>query len=306
MHEGRVAAAIMAAMAFAELYSRVRPEITSFLHDFTADHIAEETLREGCLHLLGRGKLIRPVALIAAAETFRSGIQAEECIHAAAAMELVHTFTLVHDDLPELDDAKLRRGVDAVHVKFGTALALLVGDALFNLAFAALQEAPLTDAGVRERVLRELVGSVNRVIEGQVRELALSGQDATLAEIEEIERLKTACLLECALVCGAIVAGAEADQIKALREFALTLGHAYQIKDDLLSATGDSLTVGKSLEQDEVLERPTVVRLLGVEGAQARLDQVNESARDALERLATTADVGLLRGLHEMLAVREK
>lgn len=293
-------------MAFAELYDRVRPEIASFLHDFTADHVADERLREGCLHLLGRGKLIRPTALIAAAETFQPGIPAAEYIHAAAAMEFVHTFTLVHDDLPELDDAKLRRGVPAVHVKFGTALALLTGDALFNLAFAALQEAPLTDQTRRERVLRELVDAVGGVIEGQVRELALSGRDATLAEIEEVERLKTARLFVCALVCGAVVAGADAGQIEALRSFALMLGHAYQIKDDLLSATGDSRTVGKSLEQDEVLERPTVVRLLGVEGAQARFDEVNENVLDALEQLTQTADVSLLRGLHEMLAAREK
>jgi len=306
MHEGRVAAAIMAAMTFAKLYDRVRPEIASFLHKFTADHVADERLREACLHLLGRGKLIRPAALIAAAETFRPGIPASEYIHAAAAMEFVHTFTLVHDDLPELDDAKLRRGVPAVHVKFGTALALLAGDALFNLAFAALQESPLADQNKRESVLRELVDAVNGVIEGQVRELALSGLDATLDEIEEVERLKTACLFTCALVCGAIIAGAEMGQIDALRSFALILGHAYQIKDDILSATGDSLTVGKSLEQDEVLERPTVVRLLGVEGAQAHFNQVNASARDALERLAKTADVGLLRGMHEMLAAREK
>ncbi len=306
MREGGVVVAIIAAMAFAELYDRVRPEIASFLHKFTADHVADERLREGCLHLLGRGKLIRPAALIAAAETFQPGIPAAEYIHAAAAMEFVHTFTLVHDDLPELDDARLRRGVPAVHVKFGSALALLAGDTLFNLAFTALQEAPLTDQTRRERVLRELVDAVSGVIEGQVRELALSGRDATLAEIEEVEQLKTARLFACALVCGATIAGAEAGQIRALHNFALTLGHAYQIKDDLLSATGDSRTVGKNLEQDEVLERPTVVRLLGVEGAQARFNEVNENVLDALEQLAQTADISLLRGLHEMLAAREK
>jgi len=293
-------------MTFAELYERVRPEIALFLHEFTAGHVADERLREGCLHLLGRGKLIRPAALIAAAETFRPGIPAAEYVHAAAAMEFIHTFSLVHDDLPELDDAKLRRGVPAVHVKFGSALALLAGDALFNLAFTALQEAPLADQSKREAILTEVVGAVSGVIEGQVRELALSGRDATLAEIEEVERLKTARLFTCALVCGAVIAGADAGRIEALRSFALMLGHAYQIKDDLLSATGDSRTVGKSLEQDKVLERPTIVRLLGVEGAQARFNQVNESVLSALEHLAETANVSLLRGLHEMLAAREK
>jgi len=293
-------------MTFAKLYDRVRPEISAFLHQFTAEHIADEKLREGCLHLLGRGKLIRPSALIASAKTFRPEISVNECIHAAAAIELVHTFTLVHDDLPELDDAKLRRGVDAVHVKFGAALALLVGDALFNLAFAALQEAPLADQNWREKTLRELVDAVSGVIEGQVRELALSGRDAALKDIEEIERLKTASLFVCAIVCGAIIAGAESEQINAVREFATLLGHAYQIKDDLISATGDVQTVGKSLEQDEVLERPTAVRLLGVKGARERFDEVNEQALGALERLAEAADTGLLRGLHKTLVAREK
>ncbi len=296
----------MAAMTFAEFYDRVRPEITSFLRNFTQDHIADNRLREGCLHLLGRGKLIRPTALFATADTFQPGIAGEDCIHAAAAVELVHTFTLIHDDLPELDDAELRRGVPAVHVKFGHALALLAGDALFNLAFTALQEAPFSGKDKREYVLRELTDSITAVIEGQVRELALSGRDATLAEIEEVERLKTARLFACALVCGAAIAGASDAQIDALRRFGLILGRAYQIKDDLISATGDSRTAGKSLEQDEALQRPTIIRLLGVEGAQARFNQVNAEALAALDKLAATADVSLLRGLHEMLVSREK
>jgi farnesyl diphosphate synthase len=296
----------MAAMTFAEFYDRARPVIASFLRDFTKGHVADDKLREGCLHLIGRGKLIRPTALLAAAETFHPGNADENCIHAAAAVEFVHTFTLIHDDLPELDDAKLRRGVPAVHVEFGHALALLAGDALFNLAFATLLEAPFSGTEKREYVLRELTDSITAVIEGQVRELNLSGREATLAEIEKVEQLKTARLFACALVCGAAIADAAHSQIDALRRFGLILGRAYQVKDDLISATGDSQTAGKSLEQDELLQRPTVVRLLGVEGAQARFNQVNEEALTVLDKLAAHADVSLLRGLHEMLVTREK
>jgi geranylgeranyl pyrophosphate synthase len=296
----------MAAMAFSEFYQRVRPQIASFLAEFTENRIGDDNLRRACLHLIGRGKLIRPAALLAVAEALRPGIGSSNCIHAASAVELVHTFTLIHDDLPELDDAALRRGVPAVHVEFGHALALLAGDALFNLAFAALLEAPFADKDKRESVLCELTGSITAVIEGQVRELALSGRDITLAEVEQVEQLKTARLFACALVCGAVIADAFPAQIDAVRRFGLILGQAYQIKDDLISATGDSRTAGKSLEPDELLQRPTVVRLLGVEGARARFKEVNAEALAVLQQLGEGVDVSLLQGLHEMLVTREK
>ncbi|OGK08448.1 MAG: hypothetical protein A2Y63_00790 [Candidatus Riflebacteria bacterium RBG_13_59_9] len=293
-------------MTFAELCDRLRPEIVSFLHKFTADHVADERLRAGCLHLLGRGKLVRPLALIVAARTFKPAITEREYLHVASALEFIHTFTLIHDDLPEMDNAKLRRGVAAVHVEFGSDLGLLVGDALFNLAFLALSEAPELGATTRQRILTEITGAVNAVIAGQAQELALSASNATLEDIEEVERLKTGSLFACALACGALLADADEQKMKDVREFALLVGHAFQVKDDLLSAVGDAQTVGKDLEQDATLQRPTIVRLLGVEAAQRRFEELNEKARHTLARLDTDVDTGMLQELQEALMRREK
>jgi geranylgeranyl pyrophosphate synthase len=249
---------------------------------------------------------VRPTTVIAAARTFSPNIALEAWLHMAAAMELIHTFTLVHDDLPEMDDAKFRRGVSAVHVEFGQDLGLLAGDGLFALAITAIAEDPHIMPELKVRVFREIAYSVSQVIEGQVNELALSGKDATIEQVESVERRKTAELISCALICGALIGGADEEGISLIRGFGLLLGRAFQIKDDLLSATGDSAKVGKSLEQDEVLRRPTIVRLLGVSGAQKHYELTNNATALALAKLANRVDIALLQGLHESLVGREK
>ena len=289
-----------------KLLASSQPAVISFLHEFTASHIADPRLRAASLHLLGLGKLVRPTAVIAAAKAFSPDIRLENCLHTASAMEFIHTFTLIHDDLPEMDDAKLRRGVPAVHIAYGADIALLAGDGLFNVALAAIVEDPHLTPDLRVRLMREIITAVNQVIEGQARELALSGKTATLNEIEDVERYKTGELISCALVCGALLGGASEAGIEAVRSFALLLGHAFQIKDDLLSATSDNATVGKSLEQDVALERPTIVRLLGVDGAQQRYVEINAATLTALEKLEPLADTSLLRGLYESLVSRQK
>ncbi len=288
------------------LHASSQPVIISFLREFATSHIADERLRAASLHLLGLGKLVRPTAVIASARAFSPDIALDACLHTASAMEFIHTFTLIHDDMPEMDDAKVRRGVPVVHIQYGSDIALLAGDGLFNLAFAAVAKAPNMAARLRERILREITSAVSQVIEGQARELALSGKDATLKEVEEVERLKTGELFSCAIVCGALLAGAGDESVEAVRRFALLLGHAFQIKDDLLSATGEKEIVGKSLEQDEALQRPTIVRLLGIEGAKRRYMEVNAASLHALAKLDGRADTALLRGLHESLVSRQK
>ena len=291
---------------YSKLLASVKPAVISFLREFASSHITDSRLRAASLHLLGLGKLVRPAAVIASAQAFSPDITLDACLHTATAMEFIHTFTLIHDDLPEMDDAKLRRGVPAVHIAFGADIALLAGDGLFNLALAAIAEDPHLTPELRMRLIREIITAVSRVIEGQTRELALSGKTATLAEIEDVERLKTGELFSCALVCGALLGGASEDDVEAVRNFALLLGHSFQIKDDLLSATGDNATVGKSLEQDVALERPTIVRLLGVDGALRRYEEINAATLAALDDLMSLADTSLLRGLHESLVCRQK
>jgi geranylgeranyl diphosphate synthase type II len=282
-----------------------QPAIISFLRSFAAAQITDERLRAGSLHLLGLGKLVRPMAVIAAARTFAPDIPLDACLHTAAAMELIHTFTLVHDDLPEMDNAALRRGVPAVHLKYGGDIGLLAGDGLFALAITAVSEDPMLEPGQKVSIFREAASAVIQIIEGQAGELALSGKDATAEQVESVELRKTAVLFACSLVCGAIIARAGDAEIEQLRQFGMLLGRAFQIMDDLLSATGDRAKVGKSLEQDEVLQRPTIVRLLGVGGARKEYEAVNAAALQALAKLGA-ADTPLLLGLHQSLLSREK
>lgn len=288
------------------LCAAAKPVIIDFIRNFTSSRVSDKRLRGACLHLLGLGKLVRPMAVVASARAFSPAISLEDCLHTAAAMEFIHTFTLIHDDLPELDNAKLRRNVPAVHIEYGADIGILAGDGLFNLAFTAIAEDPRTAPELRSRLLLQITSAVNQVIEGQARELALSGKPVSLADIEGVQRQKTGELFACSLASGAMLGGASDEGIKAISNFALLLGNAFQIMDDLLSATGNSGVVGKSLEQDEALERPTIVRLLGVDGAWKRYEEINAACASSLSLLEGKADTALLQGLHESLVGRKR
>lgn len=292
-------------MHFQELHAQVQRTVSGYLYAFVARHISEPRLAAACQHLLGRGKLVRPAAVAATATAFNPEVSPDRYMHTAAAVELVHTFTLVHDDLPEMDDAKMRRGVRAVHLEHGHDIALLAGDALFNLAHMSLMEDRSLNPPEREDILREFTYSVNSVIEGQARELALAPGRAALEEVEEVERLKTGHLFACAIVCGAFIGGADFAGRAACEKLGLLLGQAFQIRDDLLAVTTDNEMAGKSLEQDEVLDRPTILRLLGAEGARRRFEELCGQANLAIQALdAPRAD--LLQELADDLREREK
>jgi len=292
-------------MRFRELHEQVRCAVSGFLHSFVARHVSEPRLAAACQHLLGRGKLLRPAAVGAAALAFNPDAHPDRYLHTAAAVELVHTFTLIHDDLPEMDDAEMRRGVATVHLEHGQDMALLAGDVLFNLAFTALMDDRSLETGEREVIARAFTHSVNSVIEGQARELALSPEHAALAEVEEIQRLKTGHLFACALVSGAIIGGADFVGRAACERLGLLLGQAFQIRDDLLAVTSNNEVAGKSLEQDEVLNRPTMLRLFGVEGARKRFSELCGQIDDAIAALRAPRAV-LLQELADDLREREK
>jgi geranylgeranyl pyrophosphate synthase len=300
-----IPAAIIARMHFRELHEQVQRTVSGYLHAFVARHVSEPRLAAACQHLLGRGKLVRPAAVAAAATAFNPEVSSDRYLHTAAAVELVHTFTLIHDDLPEMDDAKMRRGVRAVHLEHGHDMALLAGDALFNLALMALVEDDSLNPPEREDILREFTHSINSVIEGQAKELTLAPDRAAVEEVEEVERMKTGHLFACALVCGAVIGGADFAGRAACEKLGLLLGQAFQIRDDLLAVTADNETAGKSLEQDEVLDRPTILRLLGVEGARRRFGELCEQVNLAIGSLKAPR-VDLLQGLADDLREREK
>lgn len=235
---------------------------------------------------LGGGKRLRPALVRLVCAAFGgSDVDAEL---PAAAIELVHTYSLVHDDLPCMDDDDLRRGRPTVHVAFDEATAVLAGDALLTLAFEVLSEAPqgaqLVGALARDAGASGMVG-------GQVLDLSLElSEGASLEAVLDMHRRKTAALFAAAAEMGAIVGGASAAKRALAREFGLALGCAFQAVDDLLDVTGDAQTLGKTPGKDAALDRATLVAAAGFERASRIAEELVQAAFSALKELGWSSD----------------
>jgi geranylgeranyl pyrophosphate synthase len=230
------------------------------------------------------GKRLRPVLVLAAAELF--GVKDDAALPAAVAIECVHTYSLIHDDLPCMDNDDLRRGRPTAHRQFDEATALLAGDALLTHAFALLAEnypGQLAAALVRE--LADAAGS-RRLIGGQMEDLlAEKKPDATPDELEFIHLNKTAAMLEAALVMGGLIGGANEDAITTLRRAGRHLGLAFQIVDDILDATADTATLGKTAGKDAKAGKATYVKLHGLEHSRRLAHDHTAAALAALRAL---------------------
>jgi farnesyl diphosphate synthase len=253
--------------------------------------------------VLGGGKRLRPFLVVAGAELF--AVPAPRALRVGVAIELIHGYSLVHDDLPAMDDALTRRGRPACHRRFDEATAILVGDALQSLAFELLAE-PAThpEAAVRCSLVRRLAvaaGSLG-MCGGQMIDLASEGRTVGLDEVLELQRLKTGALLAFACEAGAILGAAGEASRAVLSAYAADLGLAFQIQDDLLDLTGDTALAGKDLGRDQAAGKATVVGLLGVEGARRRLRELAASANRHLDRLDREAAV--LREVFEFVISR--
>lgn len=239
--------------------------------------------------ILGGGKRLRPALVRLFAEEL--GGTADAATAPAVALELVHTYSLVHDDLPAMDDDDLRRGRPTCHVVFGEALGILVGDALQTLAFEEL--ARLGPQGAELVLVLARAAGARGMVGGQVLDLlptsrpgARGGPDG----IRAVHRAKTAALFAAAAEMGALVAAADADAVVRARRFGLNLGLAFQAVDDVLDVTGDAATLGKTPGKDAALERDTLVAALGLDGAR------REAAERAHEARAALAELGLAEG----------
>jgi farnesyl diphosphate synthase len=271
---------------------------------------APERLREALAYpLLGGGKRLRPALVLGWCETLleragRPTAQARELARPAAlAIECLHTYSLVHDDLPCMDDDALRRGRPTVHKVYGEAFGVLVGDALQALAFECAAHGPR--AAEQVRVLARAAGAAG-MVGGQVLDLASSEPAARvdLAAVRDIHALKTAALLEAACELGALAVGARATERRVAREFGHTLGLCFQAVDDCLDVTGDAATLGKTPGKDRRLERGTLVAVLGLESARAEADARAAEARAALAELGLVAECVPSRILEEVLSRR--
>jgi len=244
------------------------------------------------------GKRLRPILALAAG---RAGtLAAEEIIRPAAALELVHTYSLIHDDLPAMDDDELRRGKPTCHVAFGEATAILAGDALLTLAFEVLGRYPEAPAHAERRA--QAVVAVARgagslgMVGGQVADLEAEGETgATEEQLEGIHRRKTGALMIASLEVGGILGGVDDTALARLRAYGRALGLAFQVVDDILDVEGDSATLGKAAHKDAAAGKLTYPGIVGLEAARLRARALVDEAMDAAADLGPATE--LLRGL---------
>jgi farnesyl diphosphate synthase len=255
--------------------------------------------------VLDGGKRLRPLLVLATAEAVGNEASGPAALNAACAIELIHAYSLVHDDMPCMDNDVLRRGKPTVHVQFGEAQALLAGDALQTLAFEMLTP---QDASVSAAVQAACVALLARasgyqgMAGGQAIDLASVGQRLSEDQLRQMHRLKTGALLLCSVQMGAAcVPGVPAPVQAALKCFGEALGLAFQVVDDVLDVTADSATLGKTAGKDEAADKPTYVALMGLDAAKAYADTLAAQAMQAL------ADTGLsearLAALHALTAM---
>lgn len=252
---------------------------------------------------LGGGKRVRPFLVMASAHLFNV---AKTCaMRTAAAVEMVHCYSLIHDDLPAMDDDDLRRGRPTCHIQFDEATAILAGDALLTRAFDVMgQSATHSDPQVRCELVTELAKAigVDGMVGGQMLDLMAEHETLALPEITRLQRLKTGKLIGFSCECGAILGKAPETARNALRAYAHDLGLSFQIVDDLLDVEGDPEEVGKKTHKDGEAGKATFVSLLGIERARAQAHMLAEQAIQHLELFKEKADP--LRGLARFVVNR--
>jgi farnesyl diphosphate synthase len=260
--------------------------------------------------VLDGGKRLRPLLVLSTAEAVGHGPHhALAALNAACAIELIHAYSLVHDDMPCMDNDVLRRGKPTVHVQFGEAQALLAGDALQTLAFEMLTP---QDASVAPAIQAACVALLARasgyqgMAGGQAIDLASVGLRLDEAQLRQMHRLKTGALLLCSVQMGvACVPEVPVKVQTALSRFGESLGLAFQVVDDVLDVTADSATLGKTAGKDEAADKPTYVALMGLEAAKAYADALAADAMQALEDTGLSDDrLAALRGLAAMVVQR--
>jgi geranylgeranyl pyrophosphate synthase len=241
--------------------------------------------------VLGPGKRIRPALVYAAAAAF--GTDAVLVDGAACAVELIHAYSLVHDDLPAMDDDDLRRGRLTCHKAFDEATAILVGDSLQTLAFEVLAHGDClpADAEVRLRLVELLAHASGTygMAGGQALDLIATGQQLEIDALERVHHRKTGALIRASVLMGAVCGRAEAPALAALEQFGAQLGLAFQIQDDLLDVEGDPQLLGKATGADHARAKYTYPAIVGIDAARARMQGLHQGALDSLRMLGDSA-----------------
>ncbi len=266
--------------------------------------MAPRKLHEAMRHsIFAGGKRFRPALVLAVGETFE--IESTRLITVASAIELIHTYSLIHDDLPAMDDDDFRRGRQTSHKKYGEATAILAGDALETLAFQSIAEDETLDAQIRVTLICEMAraaGTPKGMVAGQQVDLESEGKQITAEELESIHREKTGAIIEFSARSAAIIARANQDELAAITEYAGQVGLLFQITDDILDVTQTSEVLGKTAGKDENAEKVTYPSFFGLEGTRKLAMEAYETANLALLQL--DRDVSRLRAIADFILRR--
>jgi geranylgeranyl diphosphate synthase type II len=281
----------------------------------TIDEIIEQTTNSSVVvsamrhSLLAEGKRIRPVLCIAASQAV--GGRTEDVLMAACALEMIHTYSLIHDDLPAMDNDDLRRGKPTCHIAFDEATAILTGDALLTLAFEILSTIDLNQIKVNNAVkwLRVIniiakAAGYKGMIEGQIKDIAAEGNRIGLKELENMHALKTGALIEASISTGAILGNGSVEQIQQLNIYAKNIGLAFQVIDDILNVLGDPAVMGKDVGTDQVREKSTYPSILGIEKSKEFAKNLVNNALQALDYFDNKSDP--LRAIAHYIIDRKK
>jgi len=282
---------------------RLEQHLQALLWNSTSTRLAE-AMRYS---LLDGGKRLRPLLVRAAADSM--GVSTNQWLYPAAALEMMHVYSLIHDDLPAMDDDDLRRGKATNHRAFDEATAILAGDALQSLAYEHLSQTPELGCNARLSMIRLLAEKAGHagMVGGQMLDLQAEGRQLGLDELEAIHRLKTGALIEAALHLGALCTNTDLPEatLDTLTTYGQALGLAFQITDDILDVTIDTATLGKPQGSDAALNKATYVQLLGLGGARHEAQMQIDAAHQALDRLGGVAPEASLRQLATYVLTRD-
>jgi len=282
----------------------INSELDKIFKNFASSSVLLNAMRHS---LMAGGKRIRPVLCLAATEAV--GGKLESALPAACALEMIHTYSLIHDDLPAMDDDKLRRGKPTCHVAFDEATAILAGDALLTLAFQKLSS-PLnikeSQALVWLNVIHVIANAAGHkgMIDGQMQDIISEGTLLSLDDLENMHALKTGALIEASIYCGAILGNGTRKHIKQLRIYAKNIGLAFQITDDILNVEGNPAVMGKAIGTDKNRKKSTYPLILGLKESKQLTANIVNNALKAIEIFDNKADP--LRAVARYIIKRKK
>jgi len=282
--------------------------VNDTLEQMVQNSQADETINKAMKYsLMAGGKRIRPALCLAAGEAL--GGNSQDALVAACAMEMIHTYSLIHDDLPAMDDDELRRGKPTCHVAFGEATAILAGDALLTMAFEILASVPFENGDQAAKWLQviriiAIAAGSRGMIQGQMLDIAAEGRRLSVRDLESMHRLKTGALIEASLQCGALLAEADQAQLELLKSYARNIGLAFQVAEDILNVEGNPALMGKAVGTDRLNQKNTYPSLLGLDASRQFAQKLIRQALQALEAFDNKAEP--LRALATYIIERKR